>query len=81
MRLHEHQAKQVFADAGVPTPASTLAETVDGTADAAEDIGYPVAIKAQVHVGGRGKAGGIELVEDAEEARSEERRVGKECRL
>ena len=69
MRLHEHQAKQVFADAGVPTPASTLAETVDGTADAAEDIGYPVAIKAQVHVGGRGKAGGIELVEDAEEAR------------
>jgi len=69
MRLHEHQAKQVFADAGVPTPASTLAETVDGAVDAAEDIGYPVAIKAQVHVGGRGKAGGIELVEDAEEAR------------
>jgi len=69
MRLHEHQAKQVFADAGVPTPASTLAETVDGAVDAAEDIGYPVAIKAQVHVGGRGKAGGIELVESAEEAR------------
>ena len=69
MRLHEHQAKQVFAGAGVPTPASTLAETVDGAVDAAEDIGYPVAIKAQVHVGGRGKAGGIELVEDAEEAR------------
>ena len=69
MRLHEHQAKQVFADAGVPTPASTLAETVDGAVDAAEDIGYPVVIKAQVHVGGRGKAGGIELVEGAEEAR------------
>ena len=69
MRLHEHQAKQAFADAGVPTPASALAETVDGAVDAAEDIGYPVAIKAQVHVGGRGKAGGIELVEDAEEAR------------
>jgi succinyl-CoA synthetase beta subunit len=69
MRLHEYQAKQVFADAGVPTPASTLAETVDEAVDAAEDIGYPVAIKAQVHVGGRGKAGGIKLVDDAEEAR------------
>ena len=69
MRLHEYQAKQVFADAGVPTPASTLAETVDEAVDAAEEIGYPVAIKAQVHVGGRGKAGGIKLVEDKEEAR------------
>ena len=69
MRLHEYQAKQLFADAGVSTPASTLAETVDEAVTAAEDIGYPVAIKAQVHVGGRGKAGGILLVDDAEEAR------------
>ncbi|MFC6865392.1 ADP-forming succinate--CoA ligase subunit beta [Halomicroarcula sp. GCM10025817] len=69
MRLHEYQAKRVFADAGVPTPASSLAETVEEAVDAAEEIGYPVAIKAQVHVGGRGKAGGIELVENAEEAR------------
>ncbi|WP_324758412.1 ADP-forming succinate--CoA ligase subunit beta [Haloarcula montana] len=69
MRLHEYQAKQVFADAGVPTPASQLAETVDEAVDAAEEIGYPVAIKAQVHVGGRGKAGGIKLVENKEEAR------------
>jgi len=69
MRLHEYQAKQVFADAGIPTPASALAETVDDAVAAAEDIGYPVAIKAQVHVGGRGKAGGIKLAEDAEEAR------------
>jgi succinyl-CoA synthetase beta subunit len=69
MRLHEYQAKQVFADAGVPTPASTLAETVEEAVTAADDIGYPVAIKAQVHVGGRGKAGGIKLVEDSEEAR------------
>ncbi|MFC6973752.1 ADP-forming succinate--CoA ligase subunit beta [Halomicroarcula sp. GCM10025709] len=69
MRLHEYQAKQVFADAGVPTPASQLAETVDEAVDAAEEIGYPVAIKAQVHVGGRGKAGGIKLVENTEEAR------------
>ncbi|MFC7077604.1 ADP-forming succinate--CoA ligase subunit beta [Haloarcula halophila] len=69
MRLHEYQAKQVFADAGVPTPASQLAKTVDEAVNAAEEIGYPVAIKAQVHVGGRGKAGGIKLVENKEEAR------------
>ena len=69
MKLHEYQAKQVFADAGIPTPPSTLAKTVDEAVDAADEIGYPVAIKAQVQVGGRGKAGGIELVDDAEEAR------------
>ncbi|MFC7046456.1 ADP-forming succinate--CoA ligase subunit beta [Halobacteriaceae archaeon GCM10025711] len=70
MRLHEYQAKQVFADAGVPTPASALAESVDEVVAVADDIGYPVAVKAQVHVGGRGKAGGIKLAEDADEARS-----------
>ncbi|QPV63729.1 ADP-forming succinate--CoA ligase subunit beta [Halosimplex litoreum] len=68
MRLHEYQAKQVFSDAGIPTPASELAGTVDEAVAAAEEIGYPVAIKAQVHVGGRGKAGGIELVDDKAEA-------------
>jgi len=70
MKLHEYQAKGVFADAGIPTPASELAETVDEAVAAAEGIGYPVAIKAQVQVGGRGKAGGIELVDSAEEART-----------
>jgi len=69
MRLHEYQAKEVFADAGIPTPASQLAGTVDEAVAAAEEIGYPVAIKAQVHVGGRGKAGGIKLVESESEAR------------
>ncbi|WP_134671252.1 ADP-forming succinate--CoA ligase subunit beta [Halorussus marinus] len=68
MKLHEYQAKSVFADAGIPTPASTLASSVDEVVEAAEEIGYPVAVKAQVHVGGRGKAGGIKLVEDREEA-------------
>jgi succinyl-CoA synthetase beta subunit len=67
MKLHEYQAKSVFADAGIPTPASTLASSVDEVVEAAEDIGYPVAVKAQVHVGGRGKAGGIKLAEDREE--------------
>ncbi|WP_435349529.1 ADP-forming succinate--CoA ligase subunit beta [Haloarchaeobius sp. HRN-SO-5] len=69
MKLHEYQAKQVFADAGIPTPESTLADTVDDVVAAADDIGYPVAVKAQVQVGGRGKAGGIKLVDDADEAR------------
>ncbi|MFB6201038.1 MAG: ADP-forming succinate--CoA ligase subunit beta, partial [Halorhabdus sp.] len=70
MRLHEYQAKRVFSEAGIPTPDSELATTVEETLTAAEAIGYPVAIKAQVHVGGRGKAGGIELAENADAARS-----------
>ena len=69
MRLHEYQAKELFAGAGIPTPASTLVQTVDEAVAAADDIGYPVALKAQAQVGGRGKAGGIELVDDADEAR------------
>ena len=69
MKLHEYQAKEAFADAGIPTPASRLAGTVDEAVAAAEDIGYPVAIKAQVQVGGRGKAGGIELADSEGEAR------------
>src|SRR6056297_1233139 len=66
MKLHEYQAKQVFAEAGLPTPGSALATTVD---EVAEDLGYPVAVKAQVHVGGRGKAGGIKLAENESEVR------------
>ncbi|UPM43413.1 ADP-forming succinate--CoA ligase subunit beta [Halocatena salina] len=70
MKLHEHQAKGVFADTGIPTPSSQLASSVEEAVDAADAIGYPVAIKAQVHVGGRGKAGGIKLAENEDEARS-----------
>ncbi|QDX41719.1 ADP-forming succinate--CoA ligase subunit beta [Salarchaeum sp. JOR-1] len=69
MRLHEYQAKDVFADAGIPTPGSEVASTVDDVVSIAERLGYPVAVKAQVHVGGRGKAGGIKLAEDSDEAR------------
>ncbi|EMA38820.1 ADP-forming succinate--CoA ligase subunit beta [Halococcus hamelinensis] len=69
MRLHEYQAKEVFAEAGMPIPDSELAETTEEVVEAAGSVGYPVAVKAQVHVGGRGKAGGIELVENDEEAR------------
>jgi succinyl-CoA synthetase beta subunit len=69
MKLHEHQAKGVFDDAGIPVPDSTLASTVEEAVEAAEAIGFPVAIKAQVQVGGRGKAGGIELADSEAEAR------------
>ncbi len=69
MRLHEYQAKEVFADAGVPVPESRLASSVDEVMEAVEEIGYPAAIKAQVHVGGRGKAGGIKIATNDEEAR------------
>jgi succinyl-CoA synthetase beta subunit len=75
MRLHEHQAKDVFAGAGVPIPDSALATTTEDVVDAAEEIGFPVAVKAQVHVGGRGKAGGIELVESPAEARAAADRI------
>ncbi|WP_049986866.1 ADP-forming succinate--CoA ligase subunit beta [Halobellus rufus] len=69
MRLHEYQAKQVFADAGIPVPDSRLATTVEEVVEAVSEIGFPAAIKAQVHVGGRGKAGGIKIATDEEEAR------------
>ena len=68
MKLHEHQAKSIFADAGIPVPESRLASTVEEALAAVDEIGYPAAIKAQVHVGGRGKAGGIEIATDREEA-------------
>ena len=69
MKLHEYQAKKVFADAGIPVPSSRLASSVEGVLDAVEAIGYPAAIKAQVQVGGRGKAGGIKIATDEDEAR------------
>ncbi len=69
MKLHEYQAKQIFADAGIPVPESQLADSVEGVLDAVAEIGYPAAIKAQVHVGGRGKAGGIKIAMNEDEAR------------
>ena len=68
MKLHEYQAKGIFADAGIPVPNSQLARSVEEVLDAVDEIGYPAAIKAQVHVGGRGKAGGIKIATDRDEA-------------
>src|SRR5438270_5570240 len=70
MDLLEYQGKQVFARHGVPVPSGRHAQTVDEAAAAADDIGYPCVVKAQVQIGGRGKAGGIKLAADGPEARA-----------
>ena len=75
MRLHEYQAKEAFADAGIAVPDAQVATTPAEAVAAADAIGYPVAVKAQVHVGGRGKAGGIELVDDAAAAEAAAERI------
>ncbi|MBA2505560.1 MAG: ADP-forming succinate--CoA ligase subunit beta [Thermoleophilaceae bacterium] len=64
MDLLEYQGKQLFARNGVPVPEGCQAATVEAAADAADELGYPVVVKAQVQVGGRGKAGGIKLAND-----------------
>jgi succinyl-CoA synthetase beta subunit len=69
MDLLEYQGKQLFAKHGVAVPSGEVAKTVDEAVAAAEQIGYPCAIKAQVLIGGRGKAGGIKIASDAAQAR------------
>jgi len=68
--LFEYQGKQYFARFGIPTSAGGVADTVEEAVAQAERAGYPVVVKAQVKVGGRGKAGGIKLAADAGEARA-----------
>lgn len=69
MDLLEYQGKQLFARHGVPVPNGRPASTVEEALDAADDIGYPCVVKAQVQIGGRGKAGGIKVAHDREEVR------------
>src|SRR4051812_14856962 len=66
--LLEYQGKQLFAGHGVPVPDGRVADTVEAAVEAAEEIGYPCVIKAQVQIGGRGKAGGIKVAENREQA-------------
>ena len=70
MDLFEYQGKQYFARFGIPVSAGGVADTVDEAVAQAEAAGYPVVVKAQVQVGGRGKAGGIKLANDADEVRT-----------
>ncbi|MGH2712454.1 MAG: ADP-forming succinate--CoA ligase subunit beta [Thermoleophilaceae bacterium] len=68
MDLLEYQGKQLFRKHGVPTPEGRHATSVAEAVEAAEELGYPVVVKAQVQIGGRGKAGGIKLANDRAEA-------------
>jgi succinyl-CoA synthetase beta subunit len=68
MDLLEYQGKQLFTRHGVPVPDGQPARTVDDAVAAAEAIGYPCAIKAQVQIGGRGKLGGIKIANDRAQA-------------
>jgi succinyl-CoA synthetase beta subunit len=70
MDLLEYQGKQLFARHGVPVPEGKPADTVEDAVAAADAIGYPCVVKAQVLIGGRGKAGGIKVVADQAAARA-----------
>jgi succinyl-CoA synthetase beta subunit len=69
MNVHEYQAADVLASFGIPVNAGDVASTPDEAKAIAEQLGSPVAVKAQVHTGGRGKAGGIKLAKTADDAR------------
>ena len=68
MNIHEYQAKQWLARFGVAVPGGRVAATADEARAAAEEIGFPCVLKAQIHAGGRGKAGGVKVVRTADEA-------------
>src|ERR1700704_5684112 len=71
MNLHEYQAKDVFRNYGIAVPAGRVAASADEAVKAAEALGGPVwVVKAQVHAGGRGKAGGVKVARDLETVRS-----------
>jgi len=69
MDLLEYQGKQLFARHGVPVPEGRPARDVDAALAAADEVGYPCVVKAQVKVGGRGKAGGVRVAQSREEVR------------
>jgi succinyl-CoA synthetase beta subunit len=75
MDLLEYQGKQLFARHGVPVPDGKPARTVEDAVAAADEIGYPVAVKAQVQIGGRGKLGGIKIAADRAEAEEHARAI------
>ena len=70
MNLHEYQSKRLFAEYGIPVPRGIPAETADEAVKAAEELGGELwVVKAQVHAGGRGKAGGVKLARTVEDVR------------
>jgi succinyl-CoA synthetase beta subunit len=76
MNIHEHQAKELLAKYGVPTPRGTVAFTVDEAVKAAEAMGGPIwVVKAQIHAGGRGKGGGVKLAKSIADVKAEATRM------
>ncbi len=75
MNLHEYQGRQLFRDAGIAMPDGEVVSDADAAADVARRLGGPVVVKAQVHAGGRGKAGGVKLADTPEEAREHASRI------
>ena len=69
MKLHEYQSKFLFRDFGIPIPQGKIATSPNEAYDIAQELGGVVVVKAQVHVGGRGKAGGVKVAQNAEEAK------------
>ncbi|MBA2707317.1 MAG: ADP-forming succinate--CoA ligase subunit beta [Gemmatimonadaceae bacterium] len=69
MNIHEYQAKDIFREAGIPIPPGEVARSAEEAEAIARRFGGTVVIKAQVHTGGRGKAGGVKLARNPEEAR------------
>ena len=69
MDLFEHQGKELFARYGLPVPVGEVAFSADDAVAAASGLGLPVVVKAQVHTGGRGKAGGVKLAADLDAVR------------
>ncbi len=70
MNIHEYQAKEIFIEHGLPVPPGDIAHTPDEAHTLAKKFGGPVMVKAQVHAGGRGKAGGVKFANNADEART-----------
>jgi len=75
VKLFEYQAKELFKEYGLPVPFSVLAGNVIGVLNAAEKVKFPCVLKAQVLAGGRGKAGGIAVVQDKASAETEAERI------
>lgn len=75
MKIHEYQAKDILARYGIPVQPGRVAHTPDEAEAIARELGGPVVIKAQVYVGGRGKAGGIQFGDTPEEARASAKKV------
>ncbi len=69
MKIHEYQAKGLFRNYSIPVPEGFMAENAESAMEVVEKLGFPCVVKAQVHAGGRGKAGGVKLAKNKDEAK------------